>query len=359
MIMSTNDTKLPLSKRVTTIKDIVKYTGYSVATVSNVINKKGFYSTKTSKVISDAIVKYNYHPDAIARGLKKNRTNNIAFLIAFMSEFFSEVFLGVQKYAKKTGHSVSLYSSQSELEQENLNIETIISNKLDGVIVPSTILNELNLIKLVKRNIPVVIIEKFFESEKIPCVSIKSRSVSKKAVNHLIKLGHKKIGFICESHGTNRLEGRFDSRFNGYKDALKENNIKIDDSNIFIDNKLKTELFFNGYECMKKIFSKNNKLTAFFVTSDNIAISAIRALTDMNIKVPDDVSIVGFDGLEITNYIIPRLTTIKQPRYQMGLNAMKMLEKIIKGEKVDDVELQAELVIRESTAKFRKELYEG
>ena len=329
-----------------TIKDIAKVTGFSIATVSRVINNKGiFYSQETYEKIMEATEKLNYYPDAIARGLKTKKTYNIAFLVPKTAEFYSEIFLGIQDEAKLSDYSVAMYSSKFELIQEQRNIEVILSNRLDGMIIATALLNPENIKKIISAGLPVVTIEKFMQNSVIPCITIKNREISKKAVEYLIKLGHERIGFISEP-----LEiGKIQNRLSGYKDALKDANIPFDDSLVFVDKILAEEIYDNCYNYIKNIFSVKRDLTAIFGSTDVIAISAIRAVSDLGFNVPDDISILGFDGLEITKYIRPSLTTIIQPRYEMGRQAMKLLLKVINGEKAENVELKANLVIREST----------
>ena len=130
----------PGRKKRVTIKDVARESGYSVATVSYVLNQTGkFYSKETEKKILDKIDKLDYYPDAIAKGLKTKKTNNIAFVVPFISDFFSEVFLGVQEAAVKENYSVALYSSEHDIKQEKRNINSILSNRLDGIIIASGI----------------------------------------------------------------------------------------------------------------------------------------------------------------------------------------------------------------------------
>lgn len=332
-----------------TIKDIARYTGYSIATVSRVSNEYGvFYSKETYKKIKKAIDDLNYYPNVIARSLKTQRTYNIAFLEPWTSEFFSEIFLGIKNSAYKAGYTVAIFSSNFDKTHEDRNISSILSNRMDGVIISSAILNNDSINKLISHNIPLVIIEKFIDLKDVPTISIKNLEISRKAVNYLLELGHKKIGFIGET-----LEvGRVDSRFRGYKKALEEKGVAFNQEYIFISEKFVGEDYFESFKYLTKNIQKIKNCTAFFITSDSITITLIKALKNSGLSVPGDVSVIGFDGLEISKYINPSLTTILQPRYEMGHQAMRMLLKVIKGEKTDNVELKAELVIGESTAPY-------
>jgi LacI family transcriptional regulator len=334
-------------KRVT-IKDIAKYTGYSIATVSRVLNDSGvYYSEETSEKIKKAIRELDYHPDGIARGLKIRKTYNIAFLEPWTSEFFSEIFLGIQDAANEKGYSVAIFSSNYNPEQENRNVRTILSNRLDGIIIPCAILNYGNIDILLEHDIPVVAIEKFISRKDVPNIAIKNLEISKKAVNYLIGLGHKKIGFIGEP-----LEvGKVDARFRGYKNALEENDIPVNDEHIFTDEQFKGEKYLSSYNYIIRNIKKISECSALFVTSDKISIVAVKALKENGLSVPGDISIIGFDGLEISKYINPGLTTIVQPRYEMGYNALKILLGLINRQPVENIELKAEFLIGQSTAK--------
>jgi len=301
---------MKINKTRTRIKDIADYTGYSIATVSRVINDSGkYYSKETYRKIKKAVEELNYHPDAIARGLKIKRTNNIAFLQPWNSEFFAEIFTGIQAAANKKGYTVAIFSSNYDENQEERNIKAILSNRHDGVIIPVAVIKKSSIEKLVLQNIPLVMIEKFFSDEEIPAVSIKNLEISRKAVNYLADLGHKKIGFMGEP-----LEvGKVDSRFRGYKTALNERSIKFNPEFVFIDERLKGEDFSRSFEYIIENIEKIKKCTALFITSDKISITAIKAFKQHGLEVPRDISIIGFDGLEISKYIIPDLTTVLQP----------------------------------------------
>ena len=341
----------PKYSRRITIKDIAKHTGYSIATVSRVINNKGvFYSNKTYKKIQEAKDKLGYYPNAIARGLKTKKTSNIAFLEPWIGEFFSEVFLGTQDAANQSDYSTAIFSSNYNPLQEKKNIELILSNSFDGIIICSAILDNNNLKIIIDHSLPMVIIEKFINDKRIPYVCIKSREITKEAINHLIGLGHRRIGFISQSVNI----GKQESRFKGYKDSLKENNIDFNDSWVFIMKKLEKETFETSYAFIKNNFLKIMKCSAVFTTSDIMAISAIKVIKDMGLEVPDDLSVIGFDGLSISNYIHPSLTTIVQPRYDMGFKAMQMLGQLINGRFVKSLELKATLLHGDSTEKAKK-----
>jgi DNA-binding LacI/PurR family transcriptional regulator len=334
-----------------TIKDIAKLTGFSIATVSRVINKKGlFYSKSTYGIIISAAESLNYYPDAIARGLKTSKTYNIAFLVPKTAEFYSEIFLGIQDTANLSGYSVAMYSSKFDAKQEKRNIEVILSNRLDGIIIATSLFECKNFENISKAGIPAVTIEKFLKNTEVPSITIKNREISKKAVEYLISLGHKKIGFISEPLSMGKIE----SRLRGYKDALNGAGINFDNSLVFIDECLAEEIFDVCYEYIKNIFSKKIDLSAIFASTDVIAIAAVKALSGLGYKIPEDISIIGFDGLEITKYTNPTLTTVIQPRYEMGKEAMQLLLKIINGQPVSNVDLKAELEIRNSTAFLKK-----
>jgi LacI family transcriptional regulator len=342
--------KISKGRRVT-IKDIAKNTGYSIATVSRVLNDSGmFYSKQTYDKIKKAIEELDYHPDGIARGLKTRKTFNIAFLEPWTSEFFTEIFLGIQDAANENGYSVATFISNYKMEQEERNIRTILSNRLDGVIVPCSVLNKGNIKKLKEQNIPVVTIEKFLEDKEVPAVSIKNLEVSKKAIGYLIGLGHRAIGFMGEP-----LEvGKVNARFMGYKNALEEAKINFNSEFVFVDEKLREEKYSDSYEFVKKNIDRILKCSALFITSDKIAITVIRVLKETGVLVPEDISVIGFDGLEISKYITPALTTILQPKYEMGRVAMEILLKMINNKPRENIELKAELLISESTSPPRE-----
>jgi len=338
-------------KKRATIKDIAEHTGYSIATVSRVLNKKGlFYSAKTFEKIQKAIKEMDYHPDVIARGLKTQKTFNIAFLEPWISDFYSEVFSGVQDAANKAGYSVANFSSNYNIEQEKRNINVILSNRIDGIIISSAILDRQNLVKINEQKVPVVAIEKVVNDSLLSCITIKNREISKRAIEYLIGLGHKKIGFISEPLDIGNLR----NRYKGYKEALSENGLILDESVVFIDDTFMGQRYLAYYNFTKKNLEKIKSCTALFITSDEAALAVMKALSDEGIIVPDDISIIGFDGLDVSKYVIPSITTIIQPRYEMGFKAMELLLDLMDGKSAPSVEFKAELSIGGSTAKPRE-----
>jgi DNA-binding LacI/PurR family transcriptional regulator len=337
--------KNPKDSRVT-IKDIAKYSGFSIATVSRVLNDSGtFYSEETYIKVKKAISDLNYQPDAIARGLKTRKTYNIAFMEPWNSEFFAEIFPGIQDAANENGYSVSIFISNYDKKQEDRNVNTILSNRLDGVIMASAVLDNNNIERLKAHNTPLVIIEKFMKDTDIPTISIKNLEISRKAVNYLAELGHKNIGFMGEP-----LEvGKVDSRFRGYKKALEDSSLPFIQEFVFVDEKFRGEKFSSSYDYIISNIDRIKKCSALFITSDKVAITVIKALKNHGISVPAGLSVIGFDGLEISGFINPALTTVVQPKYEMGYEAMKLLLKVINGQPWEDVELKAELLIGEST----------
>jgi len=211
----------------------------------------------------------------------------------------------------------------------------------------SAVLDTNNIERLKTHNTPLVIIEKFMKDTGIPTISIKNLEISRKAVNYLAGLGHKNIGFMGEP-----LEvGKVDSRFRGYKKALEDSCIPFNQELVFVDEKFRGEKFSSSYDYLVPNIERIKKCSALFITSYNVAITVIKALKNHGISVPEGMSIIGFDGLEISRFINPALTTVVQPKYEMGYEAMKLLLKVINGQPYEDVELKAELLIGESTGK--------
>src|SRR4030042_223605 len=277
-------------KKRATIKDIAEHTGFSIATVSRVLNKKGlFYSTKTFEKIQKAI-------------------------------------------------------------KEKRNVNTILSNRLDGIIISSAILDRQNLAKIEEQKIPVVAIEKIVDDSLISCITIKNKEISKRAIEYLINLGHKRIGFISEPLDIGNLR----YRFKGYREELSDNGLPLDESIVFIDETFRGQRSLTYYDFIKKNLEKIKSCTALFITSDEAALAVMKALSDEGTSVPDDISIIGFDGLDMSKYLIPSITTIVQPRYEMGYKAMELLLDLIDGKNAASIELKAELLIGESTAKPKK-----
>ena len=330
-----------------TIKDVAEKAGVSIATVSRVVNQiPGHYNSETKKRIVKTIESLNYQPNLIARSLRNNKTQTVGFMVPELQPFFAEILKGVQFVAKKKGYSIVLCDTDYDPRQEAAYVDSLLERRVDGGIFTSGMIQSEHILRLKEQGIPIVLIEKFTTDPDIPGVLIDNISAARKAVKYLIELGYRDIGFI--SAPVEMVP--FKDRFEGYKRALHENMIPYNSSNVHIKDNIGRESLKDGYQLMERIIRQGNYPRAFFIVSDTLAIGAMKAIRDSGMKVPDDIAIVGFDDIEMASFCEPPLTTMAQPKYEMGVKGMELLVKAMSGVRLrkKEIKLEVELVVRES-----------
>ncbi|MCX7694801.1 MAG: LacI family transcriptional regulator [Caloramator sp.] len=334
---------------VATIKDVAKKANVGVGTVSRVINNHPSVSENIRKRVLEAIEELDYKPNAIARSLKINSTKTIGVIIPDISSaFYPEIVRGIEDVAKDYNYTIILFNTDLKLLKEKDALNIIKEKKADGILFISNTVSK-NLKKELKKvGIPIVLVSTKDEEGEFHNVIIDNEIAAYEAVRYLIKLGHKRIAMIA---GMKNDPNAGIPRLEGYKRALKESNIEFDENLIFYGN----YKFKSGYEAMKNIIKLKDKPTAIFAASDTMAVGAASCAMQMGFKIPEDISIVGFDGIELAEYFYPSITTIKQPRYDMGRKGMETLLKLINGEEAPkNIVMDFELVERKSSTKIKK-----
>ena len=341
-----------------TIKDIARICGCGVSTVSRALNNHPDINEATRNKIMSVVKEYNFVPNNSARNLKIADSKTIAVLIkGIANPFFMKMMKVIENETQKQKYSLIIHHVEHHQDEVDVAIELEKEKKLKGIIFLGGYFNHTKE-KLDSINVPFVISTVNMTEEYrgyYSSVAVDDVKESYKIVDYLCKLGHKKILLISadsmdESIGKLRKEG--------YERALKDNSIPIDDSLIFpMAYDEDAYSMAAGYTAMKDAIAKNVDFTAVFAISDAMAIGACRALADAGKKIPEDVSVVGFDGIDNARYYNPTITTIRQPFEDMAKASINLLFKYIAGEK-DATETQqrifdAELVIGESTASIK------
>lgn len=328
-----------------TIKDVAREVNVSVTTVSRVLNNKPDVSDDTKKKIKNAIEKLGYNPNGIARGLVLQKTHTIGLIIPDINNpFFPEVIKGIEKKSKELGYSLIFYDTDNNKEDEQEAIKLLKSKQVDGIILSLSLENRDILKRLEKQDFPVVQIDRKINESIYPSVTIDNTKSAYKATNYLIELGHTKIGHITGDLSTETAVERLD----GFRLALSEKGILCPAEWILQGDYSKN----SGKDAMEKIIKYKNRPTALFIANDLMAFGAYEAIFNNNLHIPEDFSIVGHDNIDITSFVRPGLTTMDQPKYKLGQLAAELLIKAIKNEAhEDDIILQNDLIIRESTMK--------
>ncbi|WP_368489497.1 LacI family DNA-binding transcriptional regulator [Clostridium sp. BJN0013] len=330
----------------TSIKDVAKEAGVSIATVSRVLNDVDVVNEETKKKVLAAIKKLGYRPNIVARSLKTQKTRTIGIIIPDISnQFYPEIVRGAEDVANIYDYNIMLCNTDLDIEKETEYLKVLKEKMSDGVLYMSNSLEEdmLNLIKQLQ--IPMVLVETTNDKEDIPSVTIDNEKAAYDGVTYLINKGNKKVAYIGASEDMANASA---VRYKGYKKALEENNLKVDKDRTYFSN-LKAK---DGYEGINKILDKV-EVDSIFCSSDEIAMGAINALRDRGIKVPEDVDVMGFDNIYSASIFYPKLTTVAQPIYDMGSVGMRMLIKLINNQKMDNTNyvLPHQLIERDSCKK--------
>jgi len=337
-----------------TIKDVAKKAGVSIASVSFVINNTKRISPETKNRILKAIKSLNYHPSKSAVNLVSGKTGNIGFILTddhFLrtEPFYTSIFLGTEFEARNAGYYILLTSINPDFNKNDPLPRFILNNSVDGIIVAGKI--PANLIdRISSYNLPTVYIDYIPTKNCCPLVLIDNLQGGLMATNHLIELGHTNIAFI----GADIEHPSLSDRLKGYKQALE--NAKIQTKNNLIVTNSKYPDRVSGYNSIKSLLSKNKNITAVFACNDAMAIGVLNYLNDNGYKVPKDISLIGFDDVEADLMLNPPLTTIRVPKIEMGIEAMKLLVNTLKNKKslLNKILVPVELIERESTSTIRK-----
>lgn len=336
-----------------TIKDVAKKAGVTIGTVSRVLNNKRWVSEECRKKVQIAIKDLHYKPQAHARRLRQKHSQ-ICGVIAphhtsvFHSPFFTEIMEGLEKVAADKHYRLLLHPL-TETARTQVSYRTLLGDgSVDGMFVLNAWSTDVSVRELAEANVPFVLINgKITGHEDLPYVGFDNRGGVKIAIDHLVKLGHERIGIINgRMTTTNALE-----RFQAFQENLAEHRLEFEKEWV-ADGDFEEE---GGYQAALSILKAIRKPTAILCASDLMAMGAIRALKENNISVPEQMSVVGFDNMEEAAYHEPSLTTVAFSAFDMGkLAAEKMFQMIAEEDMgARATVLQAKLMERESTAQAR------
>jgi len=325
----------------TTIKDVAKRAHVAVSTVSYAIKKKKKLKKETVEKILKAVQELNYHPNLTARSLKTKKTNTIGVIVPELSNiFFTEIIKGIEDVTSSNDFTIILCCTYEDSEKETRSLNTLIKKDIDGLIFVGTGKNQSSLIE--KINFPIVIVDRKFGKNFIS-IMVDNKKGGYLATKHLLEKNRSEIYLFTGPLSVNTYFDRMD----GYVNALKEYGLDYDES-LIIECSIDYD---GGYDAVEKLISKNKTMHAIFATNDLIAIGAVKKLLKSGYRIPQDVSIVGYDDIATASIINPELTTIRQPKYVMGKKSAELILDMINGKDVENIHivLEPELVKREST----------
>lgn len=316
----------------------------SLMTVSRVINKKEGVSQTTRERVQAVIEQLGYRPSDIARGLVTKRTGTLGLVMPDVANpFFAEVARGAEHVAYDAGYNLFLCSTEEDTQRELEMLQSLEEKRVDGVMVCSSRLEEDVLEEAVAGHPAVVLVSRRLESDDVGIVVINDVVGGQMATEHLLRAGHRAIGFLAGPPISESGRGRA----KGYRATLAAAGVSFNPG--WTRHCLPT--VEGGREMAREVLTAHPELTAFFCHNDLIAIGALQACADLGLAVPADVAIVGYDDIPLAALVSPSLTTCRVPRYEMGAEAMRLLLEKISGsleEGCREITVQPELVIRAS-----------
>jgi LacI family transcriptional regulator len=334
-----------------TMKDVAKLAGVTQPTVSNVVNGSESVSSKVRARVLEAIDQLGYVPNALARGLKQQRTNTIGLIIPDIdSGFYSEITKGVERSLRTSGFITFLCNTfyNPDLEKQYLN--ALIQQNVAGIIIAYPLVDKKIYANFNKHNIPLVVLDDKVEDNDfiIPSVEMNNSKGSLLAVEHLHRTGAKKICFASEPLFSRALTLRYE----GFRLAMKKFNLEVSEDLIFIENNQYDKIKM-GYNMGAQILL-SGKVDAVYASSDNLAFGIMKRFQECGLKIPEDIIIIGYDDVPLSELITPTLTTIAQPKDQMAKKGAEIMIKMIKQEEFDitEVVFEPSLIVRQSSLRF-------
>lgn len=343
-------------KKQATLSDIAATIGVAPMTVSRVLNESGYVSEEMREKVLKAAKQMNYRRNGLARNLKRQRTETVGLVLGDISNPYStELANSVRETLSAHGYNLFICISEHSAKEDIIAFRSLVDHNVDGIIVATRSNREGDeyLRDIADSDMPTVVVGRDFHYDDVDYIAADNLTGGFEATQHLIDLGHRRIGFIGAS--MNNRAGL--KRLQGYLKALEEHDIEIDDRLVTGRKDSSSEVpgystEKMGYEGMKRLLSLPNRPTAVFARNDFTAIGAMTAIKEAGLSIPNDIAIVGFDDIPLAVHTSPPLTTVRQPMRLQGQLAADLLLKRIRGdenaERIERV-LDCELIIRKST----------
>ncbi len=336
-----------------TIKEIAAYAKVSIATVSRVINESGYVSPDKEQRVKDALKELNYTPNFAAKKLRSGKSNTIGLISPDNSNpFFAQLGRYIEDLCYEKDYNIILCDSDYSIEKENEYINILTQHQVDGIILVSSGNSENK--SLVDSGIPFVTIDQDIKDNNGHCISINYEQGAYLAVSHLASFGHSRIACITGSLSSTIPK----QRLTGYSQALYEAGIEIDES-LIVKSDFRME---GGYNAMKDLLARKNPPTAVFAINDNMAIGAMHAIHEAGLRIPEDISVAGYDDIVFSAVMNPPLTTVSHPVSNLAKTILELLfvnmdrMNISKYAEmyVNSLSIKPELIVRKSTGSLNK-----
>ena len=326
----------------TTLKEIAALANVHISTVSKALSGSPLVKPDTAERVREVAKRLEYRREMLLKGVVSGKTFTVGVLIPDMSNsFYAEICGGVMEYLQRNGYSVLLGCTNFSANEEREFVDLFIAKKVEGIVSVSARYSDIPHI------MPAVFIEAVPECKEITVVSIDNFGAAARMAEHLAEMGHRRIGFIGDTKTTIQ-------RFRGFSAGLERFGLILDPKLTVIDEERMEK---GGYNKMMQLLQRPVRPTAVFCVNDYLAIGALQAISEAGLRVPEDISVVGFDGIQSSAYVQPPLTTIVQPKEKMGQMGAELLLKEICGERAPGgrVVLPFSLAERKSAAPPRSE----
>lgn len=328
-----------------TMKDVALSAGVSTATVSRALMTPEKVSLSTRKRVDEAISETGYSPTTLTRTLRRNESKTIVTIVPDICDpYFSDILRGIEDAAVENGYVILVGDSSQQQKREQSFVNLVYTKQVDGMVLLGSDL-PFNASRQEQKNLPPLVMACEYAPElELPTVHIDNLTAAFEAVNYLTKLGHKRVAELSGPESSSLCQ----FRHQGYQQALRRAGIAMNNAYIHYGN----FTFEAGAAAITQLLTLPSPPTAVFCHNDIMAIGATQKAKQMGFRVPQDISIMGFDDIEFSQYCDPPLTTISQPRYEIGRQSMLMLLELLKGNDVRSGSrlLESSLVVRESTA---------
>jgi LacI family transcriptional regulator len=334
-----------------TLKDIAQRLNVSISTVSRAIRNSPDVKPETKKSILALVEEFNYQPSQLALSLRNKQTHTIGVLVPNLDYVLSMMVRGIDEIALESGYTVMICQSNESYGREILNTRRLLDSLVDGLIisVSSETKTFEHFKKIQEKNIPMVLFDRVTPELKVPSVRIDNEGGGFQATEHLIEQGYKRIAILA---GPENLEIS-NRRMDGYLNALRKHNIKIDESLIF-------HCDFNqdyAYMATKELLLMKNRPDAIFAISDRLAVGAMLAIKEAGLNMPKEFGLVGFNNEPITKVLTPSITSVEMHAFEMGKATAKLFIQLLHGEEdlmEKDIIIKPKLYIRESSNRGMK-----
>lgn len=325
------------------MKDVAELAGVSVTTVSHVLNKTRYVDRSLVRRVEAAVKSLGYQPNALARGLRRKETRMLGMVVPDNSNpYFAELARSIEDACFESDYNVILCNSDEDPTKERAYLSLLAEKRVDGIVFVASGDDRAGVQAVLQQKIPLVLLDRELKGTKCDAILVDNRSGARRATQHLIQGNHQRIGCVC---GPKNLASAKE-RLQGYQDAITEARLRMDPK-LIQPGDFHIE---GGFTAIQALLDLPTRITAVFVANDLMAIGVLRGIAARGLRVPDDIAVVGFDGISLGRYTQPPLTTVAQPIREIGKLATELVLSRVNGERKEPRihRLETNLVVRGS-----------